>query len=192
MTSDDRNRWVHRYTNSRTAYGWIHILLHWVTAVTVIGLFLVGWWMVDLGYYDDWYHTAPAWHKAVGLLLAGLIAVRLVWKYLNYTPRDLSVSLWEQKAAHFAHAILYLLLISMFITGYLISTAKGVGISVFDWFTVPAVISLSPAWADRIGQWHWYIAVALMLMVSLHTLAALRHHFQLRDRTLKRMLGFKQ
>ena len=179
-----------RLTNSKSQYGWIHISLHWLTAIVVFGLFTVGWWMVDLSYYDNWYHTAPSWHKAIGLLLAGVISLRLLWKYLNHRPLELANSPLEKLAARLAHGLLYSLLISLFITGYLISTAKGAGIDIFGWFTVPALFNELPAtWVDFIGDMHWYIAVSLMLLVSIHTAAACKHHFVDRDDTLKRMFG---
>nr|MCS5564310.1 cytochrome b/b6 domain-containing protein [Oleiphilaceae bacterium] len=54
--------------NSPERYGLIAILIHWLVAVTVIGLFALGYWMVDLTYYDDWYKRAPDIHRSIGLL----------------------------------------------------------------------------------------------------------------------------
>ncbi|NBC12150.1 MAG: cytochrome b, partial [Gammaproteobacteria bacterium] len=47
-------------SNSRTTYGLIAVLSHWLVAITVVGLFALGLWMVELTYYDDWYRSAPA------------------------------------------------------------------------------------------------------------------------------------
>jgi cytochrome b561 len=60
--------------------------LHWITALTVIGLFAMGLWMSDMGYYDPWYHKAPFWHKSVGLSLAALVLARLALRFIQGHP----------------------------------------------------------------------------------------------------------
>ena len=93
--------------------------------------------------------------------------------------------------AKLGHAFLYLCLFAVMIAGYLISTAEGVGIPVFGWFEVPALVSGLPDQADNAGAIHLYLAWALVIFSGLHALAALKHHFIDRDVTLKRMLGRK-
>ena len=66
--------------NSQTHYGIVSIVLHWLVAITVFGLFAVGFWMVDLSYYSQWYRTAPHWHKSIGILLALVMLLRLLWR----------------------------------------------------------------------------------------------------------------
>ena len=56
------------------------IAIHWLSALTVIGLFGLGLWMVALDYYDTWYTRGPALHESVGILLLLLTLVRLVWR----------------------------------------------------------------------------------------------------------------
>ena len=71
--------------NTTQAYGWVSILLHWLMAVALIGMYVIGTYMVDLEYYDSLYHTLPALHKAIGVMLAGLLLVRLAWLMPNPT-----------------------------------------------------------------------------------------------------------
>ncbi|CCQ11559.1 Cytochrome B561 [Pseudoalteromonas luteoviolacea B = ATCC 29581] len=174
--------------NTTHTYGWVAIALHWVSAVVVIGLFACGWWMVDLNYYSDWYKTAPFLHKSTGVLLFGLILFRLMWKVTNVSPSKIGNAL-EKRVASIAHAILYLLLLLICITGYLISTADGRGIEVFSWFTLPSFGAWFDKQADIAGLVHQYAAYALMGLVLLHVIAALKHHFINKDNTLKRMLS---
>ena len=75
------------------------------------------------------------------------------------------------------------------VSGYLISTADGRPIAVFDWFEVPALITSIPDQADVAGLIHEYLAWALLIFSAVHALAALKHHFIDRDPTLKRMFG---
>lgn len=175
--------------NHQNAYGLISILLHWLVALAVIGLFVLGLWMVDLTYYSPWYKTAPDWHKSIGVILAAALCFRLVWRLANPQPKAPSNHKpWEIRLAHITHFVLYSLLFGIVISGYLISTAKGQGISVFDWFEVPALITDLPQQADRAGRIHYWLALALMGLITLHVSGALKHHFIDRDPTLTRML----
>ena len=61
-------------------------LLHWLTAIVVIGMFASGLWMVDLTYYSDWYKTAPHWHKSVGLILFALTLYRVLMRMISTRP----------------------------------------------------------------------------------------------------------
>jgi cytochrome b561 len=88
-----------------------------------------------------------------------------------------------------AHGLLYLLLFALMVSGYLISTADGRGLEVFDWFAIPATLSGLKGQEDLAGEVHLYLAWSLILLAALHALAALKHHFIDRDITLKRMLG---
>jgi cytochrome b561 len=86
------------------------------------------------------------------------------------------------------HRLLYVLIICICMSGYLISTADGRGIDVFSLFTVPALPAQFEAQEDVAGWWHFYLAWALILMVCCHALAALKHHFIDKDDVLLKML----
>lgn len=176
------------WSNTRSGWGLISIALHWLSALVVVGLFALGWWMTDLGYFDAWYNRAPWWHRSIGMLLLFATLLRIVWRLAQPTPQAHGSRL-ERLAAHFGHTALYVLMLAVLFSGYLISTAKGRGISVFDWFEVPALISGLPDQASVAGAIHWYSALALIVLAVGHTLAALKHHFLDRHDTLVRMLN---
>lgn len=179
-----------RISNSSDAYGLIAVVLHWLVAAVVVGLFTLGLWMVELTYYDDWYRTAPAVHKAVGVLLFMVVALRFGWRQLGPHPAPLaSHGPLERRAAGIAHALMYVLLLAVMLSGYLISTADGRPIDVFGLFRVPALISDLPNQADIAGKVHLYLAITLVSLAAVHALAALKHQFIDRDGTLLRMLG---
>lgn len=173
--------------NTTNSYGWISIIIHWLSALVVIGLFGVGFWMVDLNYYSEWYRTAPHYHKSVGILLAMLTLFRLAWKVYQPKPVALGSQL-EKRSASVAHRLIYLLLFSLFISGYLISTADGRGIDIFDWFTLPGLGELFAEQEDLSGLVHEWIAYSLIGIAVLHGLAACKHHLIDKDTTLKRMI----
>ena len=173
--------------NTTQNYGWVAKGLHWFSAVLVIGTFTSGWWMVGLNYYSDWYKTAPFIHKSVGVLLLLLTMVRLCWKASNMSPNAVG-NAFEQFMAKAAHTVLYLLIFVICVSGYLISTADGRGIEVFNWFVLPSFGELFVQQADTVGLIHKFSAYGLMGLVLLHALAARKHHFIDKGNTLKRML----
>lgn len=173
--------------DNQLSYGWLTIIVHWLSALAVVGLFALGYWMLTLSYYDPWYRLGPWWHKSIGILLLALTVMRVLWRAGNKKPAP-SGSRFEQVGAHVGHLLLYALLLLTMVSGYLISTADGRGISVFDWFTVPALITSIPAQEDLAGEVHWYSALALVILAGGHALMAFKHHFWDKHDTLKRML----
>lgn len=179
-----------RWKNTADRFGNLTVLIHWLVALTVYGMFALGLWMVTLGYYDAWYHQAPEIHKSIGALLFVVMLVRVFWRFVSPPPEPLaSYSRFTRVSAILAHLALYVVLFSTLISGYLISTADGQPISVFGWFAVPATLSGMAKQADTAGAIHLYLAWAVVGLSILHGLAALKHHFIDRDVTLKRMLS---
>ncbi|WP_321324169.1 cytochrome b [Thiomicrorhabdus sp.] len=174
--------------NSTQSYGWISILFHWVVAVLVIAMFALGLWMVSLDYYSTWYHTAPDIHKSIGVLIMAGMLIRLFWNLFNSKPKPLGQSKRLNSVANIVHFVLYVLVFALGVSGYLISTAESHPIYVFNWFDVPALIEPIKDQADKAGEIHEWLAFILIGLVSIHAIAALKHHFWDKDNTLKRML----
>jgi len=177
--------------NTEHAYGWVLIVMHWLMALAIFGLFALGLWMTSLGYYDAWYHRAPDIHKSIGMLVLFLLIFRLIWIGTNVKPAIVGKA-WEQTSALVVHRTHYVLMLIVMLSGYLIPTAKGVGVDVFGWFTAPATLANIPQQADIAGAIHLWSAWALIGLVLLHSGAALKHHFVDRDETLLRMFGMQK
>ena len=164
-------------------------LLHWLSALLIIGLFFLGLWMRSLDYYSSWYQTAPNIHKQVGLLLLSIMALRLLWRLKTPAMAPLTNHKpWEIKLSHVVHVILYIGVFVILISGYLISTADNKGIEILGLFEVPALITAIEQQEDIAGLVHEYVAYGLMAFVGLHIVGALKHHIIDKDKTLKRML----
>jgi cytochrome b561 len=169
-------------------FGWLTILLHWFTAITLFGLFALGVYMVELTYYDSLYNKLPFIHKSAGILSGLLLLIRLIWKMLNTAPLPLDTHRpFERLGARLAHWVLHLSTIVIIVSGYLIVTAEGLGVSVFDWFSVPATVTTIPGQADLAGLIHKYVAYGMIGVALIHAAAALKHHLVDKDATLRRM-----
>lgn len=178
--------------NTTKTYGWVAIFFHWVTAVTVFGLFGLGLWMRSLDYYDPWYTKAPDLHRSIGVLLILFTLLRLGWRQVNVKPTMEPAPAWQLNLARIIHLVLYLWFFLMLISGYLITTAKGQGLEVFNWFVIPATLSGIENMEDAAGEVHFWLAITFISLIALHAAAALKHHFIGRDGTLLKMLGRSQ
>ncbi len=179
-----------RLKNTRDSFGWVTISLHWIMAVGLIAMYFLGDYMVGLDYYDKWYKDAPEIHKGVGFIIGVLMMLRLLWNQMQEKPQHLDPNTvrmnWMASAAHY---MFYLLVFVLVVSGYLISTAKGQGIEVFGLFEIPALLPDDKDRGELAGDIHEILGVGFMLLVVVHALAALVHHFFMKDRTLKRMFG---
>lgn len=181
-----------QYTNTQNNFGLVAILLHWIMAIIIVCLFIIGKIMHDLDYYDPNYHVFPWWHKSFGLLILFLFIFRLFWKWKN--PQVLAIisnSPLELKLSKIVHAILYLLILICCMSGVMISTAEGASIEFFNWFELPAIISHGSSQADLAGEIHEISTLTLIILANLHMLAGFKHHFINKNNTLKRMLSTK-
>lgn len=178
--------------NTRQQFGWVMILIHWLVAIAVFGLFGLGLYMVDLTYYDAWYNEAPHIHESIGILVLLVMLFRVAWRLASPPPHTLpSHKAWEKAGAHMAHLGMYLLLFVVLISGYLIPTADGSGVEVFNWFTVPSVTGQQKGMESIAGDVHYWAAWALVVLAVIHAIGAIKHHVVDKDETLRRMIGLK-
>lgn len=175
--------------NTAAGFGLLTKLLHWATALLIIGLIALGWYMVDLTYFDRWYNTSLSVHRALGMVVFALGVLTLSWRLVSPSPGpQASLKRWERQLASAMHHLLLLMVIAIPVSGYLISTSAGKAIDFFGWFEIPAVISVDEALRDIAIEVHFYLAYATAGLVCLHAGAALKHQFIDRDGTLARML----
>lgn len=179
---------VIRWKNTPAGFGWVSILLHWLSLPLVVFLLAEGIYMVTLTYYDSLYHTLPQWHKVAGVSVLLLTFLRIAWIITNPPPPVLAQQRWQQIAARLVHRLLYALLLVLGVTGYCFTTAEGHPIEVVAGLKIPALFTFSPASVTLLGAIHQGSAYAMGVLICLHAGAALQHHFLYRDNTLRRML----
>jgi len=130
-------------------------------------------------------------HKSVGITILGLAVLRLIWRWLNPTPSlPETLKPYERILAHFTHAALYILLFAMPLSGWMMSSARGFPVSWFGFIQLPDLVPKNKTLYDILLETHETLAWALYTIVILHVVAALKHHFVLKDNVLKRMLPF--
>jgi cytochrome b561 len=180
---------IMRIRNTRKDYGLLTKLLHWTIAILIIGLIALGWYMVDLTYFDKWYNESLAIHKGAGMFALALGIVFVGWRFVSPSP-DYQVELkpWERVAAGIMHHTLYAMMLLIPVTGYFISTSAGKAIDIFGWFEIPAVVDVDKNLRDLAIELHYYLGYGTAVLICLHAGAALKHQFVDRDGTLARMI----
>jgi len=172
--------------NTETRFGVVAILLHWLMAVLVIGLLVLGIYMVNLP-ISLLKLKLYGWHKEYGLLALALVMVRLIWRWLNVTPM-LSLPLFEKITARMVHYVFYVLMFAMPITGWVITSAAGLPASFFGLFVLPSLVAPNEETRMLFQEVHRWIGYGFIGIIILHTSAALKHHFLNKDNILRRML----
>lgn len=84
--------------NTKARFGLVSKALHWTAAVLMLGLIWLGWYMVDLTYYDKWYNASLHYHKSLGLLVLVLALAKIVWHWHTRAPAPLpGLKTWEKE-----------------------------------------------------------------------------------------------
>jgi len=175
---------------SATSYTHTAILLHWLVAIALVGSFSVGIYMHELP-LSPWKLKIYSWHKWAGVSIFLLVLVRLAWR-MTHRPPSLPAAMpaWQHKVAESVHHLLYLLMVAIPLSGWLMSSAKGFQTVYFGVLPLPDLLQKDAALGDVLQQIHMLLNFTLAGLVVGHVVAALKHHFVDRDAVLARMLPF--
>jgi cytochrome b561 len=175
--------------NSTTRWGWPAKTLHWLSALIILLLLGHGWWMTHMTLRPDRLANY-AGHSALGYDFMVILVLRLLWRWLNPVPAlPADLKPWERLAAHVGHASLYILMLVVSITGWMVATTFRTPITkdIFG-INVPAIVTT----VERpTRQWiegsHMILAYVLAVVVLVHIIGALRHHIFKKNDVLRRM-----
>ena len=161
--------------------------LHWLMAALILGLAALGIVMHEMP-LSPLKLELYAWHKWFGVTVFLLVWLRLAWR-LTHRPPALPATLSAplQRLAHAGHSLLYVLMIVIPLSGWLMSSAKGVQTVWFGLVPLPDLLGRDRELGDLLQQAHKLLNLLLLLTLAGHVLAALWHHFVLKDDTLRRM-----
>lgn len=177
-----------QWRNSPDRYGAGLLTIHWLMVVLIGGDWLLGQFKDATP--DDWHRTVQFVHNSAGLLVLLLLVARLAWRLADPPPateptRFGPVAAW---AAKIGHGALYLLMLAVPITGIALVFANGRALRVFGLFEIASPWTRDREFAHSVHEVHEWLANALIIMALLHAVAALLHHWVLRDQTLLRMM----
>ena len=192
-----------------TRYTKTAVILHWLIALGIFGMFALGWFMSDIPkeapkqmMFDLFNWGIFNWpvaeeisprsfyfnvHKSFGVTIFSLILLRTLWR-LTHTPPVLlsSYKAIERKLASVSHRLLYVLMLVLPLTGVIMAVYSKYGIK---WFGMPFISGLDNNPMRLIfKEAHEIIGLVLLVIVVVHILGALKHQLVDKDKTLNRML----
>lgn len=173
--------------NSSLRYGKIAIIIHWIMALLLIGLLILGLYMVGVPISLEKLKLY-GWHKEYGILALMLVIFRIFWRITNELP-SLNIPTLERIAARTVHWAFYIFMFALPISGWLITSAAGLPVSFFGLFVLPNLVSPNPKSLGLYQEIHKWLSYGLIATLCLHIAAALKHHFINKDDILKRMLS---
>ncbi len=177
--------------NTETKYGIISKLLHWSIAILFLVQYILIFWVKYIlpEHSPTGKFLISGLHEPIGMTILVLGILAIIWRLCNIKPLFLfSMPEWEKTAATIVHILLYVTIIVMPLSGLLMSIAAGYPPSYFGLFTVPAFLPVNKALSTILYDVHATTAIIIVVLVVIHILAALKHHFINRDHVLKRML----
>jgi cytochrome b561 len=174
--------------NSRTAYGWVAIGLHWISAVGVVVLYVTGDRAAET--VDRAARIAAmAQHISIGVLLLAFLAARVLWSLSQPKPQPLERRLLLRRAAEVVQALFLAMIAVQIVTGPLVVWSVGRPLPVFDWFAIPGPFGGRIGWLHEAAETLHRLAPNLLWpLLALHVLGALKHLIVDRDATVQRML----
>ncbi|HEY3328300.1 MAG TPA: cytochrome b [Novimethylophilus sp.] len=173
--------------NTPARYSGIAIALHWLIALAVVSAFTLGIYMHDLPLSP---HKLKlySYHKWIGITVLGLMLARIGWRISHIPPPPLEMPEWQRSAVQAVHLGLYLLLLVVPLSGWLMSSALGFKVVWMGLVPLPDLIAKNKELGEILKEVHKSLDFVLLGLLTVHIAAALKHHFVDRDGTLQRML----
>lgn len=168
------------------------MFLHWLVFILIVATYLI---IKVRGYLpedDAMRATLMSAHKSIGVGLLAIVIGRLFIRWnSSYPPISPPVSKMYHTMVVLGHYALYALLLIMPISGYLMSSAAGREVTFLGW-VLPNLVGQDEVLSQNMYDLHVWSSQLIYVLVGLHIVMALWHHFVRKDNTLVRMMPMKK
>lgn len=176
------------FRNTNKAFGLVSQAFHWAIVVLILFQYTWAWRISNVEGFRARFELVTQ-HKTIGMTILTLAVLRLLWRLFNRPPPlPDGMKRWEHLAAKTSHFLLYALIFAMPLSGWLYSSAAGLGNYWWGPVNFPSLVESNEGLEDIMAVVHRTLGISLGVVAIGHALAALRHHFWLKDDVLKRML----
>ncbi len=185
-----------RALDGPSGWGWVSRALHWAMAALI--LFQLGFGLYMTRFVPDLIarFTLTQTHKSWGAVIFALALARVTWRLANRARPPLPpMPAWQLRAARASHALLYLFMFLMPLSGWLLASASPVqdllqmqNLVFGTWPLPDPFVPGSDRLEAALHRVHTTAAIGLASVLALHAAAALKHQFLDRDALLARML----
>ncbi|HEX8622035.1 MAG TPA: cytochrome b [Allosphingosinicella sp.] len=170
-------------------YSRVAIWLHWIIAFLIVVNLLLGFFRED---FDRPVRAVlMGWHKSIGFTVIALTLARIGWRLTHRPPPfDPAMRAWEVGLARLVHALFYLLLLAIPLSGWLIvSSGEKVNPTAFYWLFKIGPLPVTPGedLHELAEEAHEILGYAMLGLLALHIGGALKHVFDGHRRLIGRM-----
>ncbi len=163
--------------------------LHWISAVTVVGVYVSGMWLgffqpPDGPFQDALYN----FHESFGVTLFAVTLIRLLSRFATGVPAmPASTPAIVRIGSTLNHGALYAVLLAQPVIGFLANNAGGYQLSWFNLVNLPDPIGKNNALSDQLFKLHDTFGWALAILVTMHLLGSAYHGWVKKDGIVSRM-----
>ena len=172
----------------RTRYGRAAQAFHWVTAILVLAAFIYGPGGSEERVYSAARDADRTLHETLGLCVFVLAIARLAWRAVDTRPDPPHVPRWMGFASKAVQWALYALLVLLPLTAISGAWLEGHPLTLLGGIQVAPWLAKSHDLGASIATLHTWLGDTIMWLAGAHALAALYHHFFLKDGVLASML----
>lgn len=180
---------------ARSRYDLVAITLHWMIALGMLFQLAMGLAMVHWGFPIGTKFMLFQLHKSIGITILAAVILRVLWRLWQKPPAlPRTMTRLEVKVAHGTHHLLYLLMLEIPLSGWLVASLSPLHIPTVLYKTIPwPALPVPAGWVSQLGEHragtlHAWSAYIILAAIALHLLAVIRHQFFKRDGVLARML----
>ena len=166
-------------------------IIHWIMALIIISLLVVGFYMTNFLDKEASYRmTIYGLHKSFGALVIFLFVIRIFIRLSKEVPKlPNSIGINTQRLAHLVHFLLYVLMIFMPLSGYLMSNFFGYPVHLFG-LSLPMLVTKNIELGQFFASTHKFLGFSFATVLFLHIAGVLKHRFFdiPKNNILKRMI----
>jgi len=180
--------------NHSERYDALSKAFHWITAAVVVTAFVLGpgnFGRLIRDGIDPGTQAAIVWHESLGIAVLGLTFLRLVWVAVRPSPPRFSMAGWMYLASRLAHVALWTLLLALPVTALLALGSEAHPLTILGGLRINELPFIAHSRLANLTDWgdtHKFLGDAIMWLAGIHALAAIYHHFRLKDGVLASML----
>ena len=177
-----------RLIGTRFRYGAVAQTSHWLTAILVVAAYIIGPGGSEQRVYSSAADFTRQTHETLGITVFTLVLLRVLWRLLDTAPEDPPMKPWMRHSARLVHVLLYVLLITTPVSAIVGAWLEGHPLTVWGFGNIGPMLPQMHDVGLSVAALHTTFGNVILWVAGLHAVAALFHHFFLRNSVLLSML----
>ena len=174
--------------NISNRYAPTSVALHWLTLLLMVAIYASIELHEVIPRGNPLRGAMEDWHLYLGLCMLPLAIYRLLVNFkLQAPPITPTPPSWQLAIIRWMKVYLYILMLCAPLLGWLHLSADGEAVKLF-FIPLPPIVPVSEALAGFAEEGDEILGLSGYLFIAIHALAALYHHYLVKDDTLRRML----